>query len=240
MAEISMKVDTLAAENAALIIPRLKRISGCQDEIKRLLVHRPLCKGSNSKSAPIPWTCLSTVAAPLATAVEYYIQYSLVIAVPRYWFRNNVSSISSTVFFRFHIFALTNTASLNPLSRRGKDHEVPVPAQMTSMVLDEYVLSSDAPRRLRCLVEGETYTFPVMIPGNEHITGLKTRIHEKGGFGGILAKDLVLLKVCYILLKFSIGEHYSSLFHVLSGRPGSRILSWYFSRTRVQKGRRRC
>lgn len=79
---------------------------------------------------------------------------------------------------------------------------------MTSMaMLDKYGLSNDAPRRLRCLVEGETYTFPVMIPGNEHITGLKTRIHEKGGFGNILAKDLVLLKVCYILLKFSIGEH---------------------------------
>lgn len=79
---------------------------------------------------------------------------------------------------------------------------------MTSMaMLDKYGLSNDAPRRLRCLVEGETYTFPVMIPGNERITGLKTRIHEKGGFGNILAKDLVLLKVCYILLKFSIGEH---------------------------------
>ena len=78
-------------------------------------------------------------------------------------------------------------------------------------MFDTHGLSSDAPRRLRCLVEGETYTFPVTIPGNELITDLKTRIHEKGSFRGILAKDLVLLKVSYILLKFSmnITAHFS-------------------------------
>jgi hypothetical protein len=77
---------------------------------------------------------------------------------------------------------------------------------MTSeAMLDEHGPSSDAPRRLRCLVEGDSITFPVTVPGNEQITDLKHRIHEKGigNFRGILAKDLRLLKVCCIILKLA-------------------------------------
>lgn len=73
---------------------------------------------------------------------------------------------------------------------------------MTSKaMLDEHDLSSDVPRQLRCLVEGESHTFPVTVLGNEQIADLKAPIYEKGihgTFRDILAKDLVLLKVSYI------------------------------------------
>jgi len=77
---------------------------------------------------------------------------------------------------------------------------------------------SDAHRRLRCLIEGESHTFPVTISGSERITDLKERIHEKGinsNFCDILAKDLVLLKASYVLKSsINITAHFSTFCQV--------------------------
>jgi hypothetical protein len=91
-------------------------------------------------------------------------------------------------------------------SKKDKGREVSVPnaAQTTSEgMLGEHSLPSDnTPRRLRCLIEGEAAVFKVLVLGNEEVSDLKERVHEKGKNGVLAtidAKELTLLKVSDIL-----------------------------------------
>lgn len=86
---------------------------------------------------------------------------------------------------------------------KGKDCGIsaPVPSPAAS-ILGEHDLSSDTSRELICLFEGEPSAFYVTALGNMEIGYLKTLIHEdvyREPKRTILAMDLVLLKVSYIL-----------------------------------------
>lgn len=81
-------------------------------------------------------------------------------------------------------------------------------------MLGEHSLPCDnTPRRLRCLIEGEAAVFPVLVAGNNDISDLKERVHEKGKNGVLAtidAKELTLLKVCGVLeSSINIVIHFS-------------------------------